>query len=73
MFKTIFAFLAILASGSILAACSTPSTVTTRDGQVDYTADAPATDTDDGFVTYQKGGRDVKVNKSEIKRIEEVD
>ncbi len=73
MSKTILAFLAILASGSILAACSTPSTVTTRDGRTDYTADAPETDTDDGFVTYEKGGREVKVNKSEVKQIEEVE
>lgn len=65
--------LAILASGSMLAACSTPSTVTTRDGQTDYTADAPDTDTDDGFVTYEKGDSEVKVNKSEVKKIEEVD
>lgn len=73
MSKTILAFLAILASGSILTACSSPSTVTTRDGQTDYTADAPDTDTDDGFVIYEKGGREVKVNKSEVKQIEEVD
>jgi len=65
--------LAILASSGILAACSSPSTVTTRDGQTDYTADAPKTDTDDGFVTYDKNGSEVKVNKSEVKRIEEVE
>ncbi|CDM23700.1 hypothetical protein BN940_06156 [Castellaniella defragrans 65Phen] len=73
MSKTLLAFLAILASGSILAACSSPSTVTTRDGRTDYSADAPNTDTDDGFVTYEKGGREVKINKSEVRRIEEVD
>jgi len=73
MTKTILTFLAILASGSILAACSSPSTVTTQDGRTDYTADAPNTDTDDSFVTYEKGGREVKVNKSDVKRIEEVD
>ncbi|WP_323029660.1 YgdI/YgdR family lipoprotein [Castellaniella defragrans] len=73
MSKTLLAFLAILASGSILAACSSPSTVTTRDGRTDYSADAPNTDTDDGFVTYKKGGREVKINKSEVRRIEEVD
>lgn len=73
MSRTLLAFLAILASGSILAACSSPSTVTTRDGRTDYSADAPNTDTDDGFVTYEKGGREVKINKSEVRRIEEVD
>ncbi|MCZ4329177.1 YgdI/YgdR family lipoprotein [Castellaniella denitrificans] len=73
MSKTILATLAIFAGSGVLAACSTPSTVTTRDGRTDYTADAPVTDTDDGFVTYEKGGRDVKVNKSEVERIEEVE
>ena len=69
----IFLSLAILASGGILAACSSPSTITTRDGQTDYTADAPETDTDDGFIRYEKNGSEVKVNKSDVERIEEVD
>ena len=72
MTKTLLAFLAIAASGTILAACSSPSTVTTREGRVDYTADAPDTDRDDGFVTYQKNGQEVKVNKHDVQRIEEV-
>ncbi|HUH40507.1 MAG TPA: YgdI/YgdR family lipoprotein [Castellaniella sp.] len=62
-----------LASGCLLAACSTPSTISTRDGRTDYTADAPNTDPDSDFVTYKKGGREVKVNKSDVTKIEEVD
>ncbi|CAM5213138.1 Lipoprotein YgdI/YgdR-like SH3-like domain-containing protein OS=Castellaniella defragrans OX=75697 GN=HNR28_000991 PE=4 SV=1 [Castellaniella defragrans] len=57
----------------MLAACSTPSEVTTTDGQTTYTSDAPNTDRDDGFVTYQKNGHEVKVNKSDVKKIEPVD
>jgi major membrane immunogen (membrane-anchored lipoprotein) len=57
----------------VLAACSSPSQVTTRDGQTTYTADAPDTDEDSDFVTYEKNGSEVKVNKSEIREIREVD
>lgn len=56
-----------------LAACSTPSEVTTNDGQTTYTPDTPKTDTGDGFVTYEKNGREVKVNKSDVKKIEPVE
>lgn len=63
----------ILAGCCILAACSSPSTVTTRDGQTTYTTDAPETDKDSDFITYEKGDREVKVNKSEVRQIEEVD
>lgn len=53
-----------------LTACSTPSKVTTADGQTVYTPDSPKTNTGDGFVTYQENGHQVKVNKSDIKKIE---
>jgi len=73
MLKQIPACLAIVAGGLVLAACSSPSTVTTRDGQTTYTSDAPNTDPDEDFITYDKGGREVKVNKSDVKQIEELD
>lgn len=56
-----------------LTACSTPSKVTTIDGQTVYTPDSPKTDTDDGFITYQENGHEVKVNKSDVKKIEPVE
>lgn len=62
-----------LAATGLVAACSSPHTVTTRDGQTSYTSDAPAVDKDSDFVTYEKNGREVKVNKSEVQRIEELD
>jgi len=55
-----------------LAACSTPTQVTTRDGQTTVAPDKPEID-DDGFVTYKKDGQTVRTNKSEIKEIREVD
>ncbi len=64
--------MSLVAVGS-LAACSTPSQVTTTDGQTTYTADAPDTESDVDFITYKKDGHKVKVNKLQVKKIEEVD
>lgn len=64
--------LAVIFCTCTLAACSTPSVVTTSDGETIYTADAPDTDSNRDFVTYKKGGRQVKINKSEVRKIEEV-
>ncbi len=61
-----------LAGCAALAACSTPTQVTTRDGQTTVAPDKPEID-DDGFVTYKKDGQTVRTNKSEIKEIREVD
>ncbi len=63
----------MLATCCMLAACSSPSTVTTRDGQTTYTEDAPESDPDSDFITYEKNDREVRVNKSEVRQIEEVD
>lgn len=55
-----------------LAACSSPSEVTTRDGQTVTTADKPKIDEEKGFVTYEKDGREVQVNKSDVESIREI-
>lgn len=55
-----------------LAACSTPTEVTTRDGQKTMTADKPEVNGKDGFITYEKDGKEVKVNSSDVQSIEEV-
>lgn len=55
-----------------LAACSTPSQITTRDGRAIPTADKPEVDKDSDFVTYEKDGKEVQINKSEVQSIEEV-
>ncbi|MGB3836578.1 YgdI/YgdR family lipoprotein [Castellaniella sp.] len=73
MSKQLSMILAMTAASLTLAACSTPTTVTTRDGQTTYTADKPDVDQDKDFITYEKDGHEVQVNKSDVKQIEEVD
>lgn len=73
MFWKKMIFVSALAGCGALAACSTPSQITTRDGKTTYTSDAPNTDTDSGFITYDKHGEEVKVNKNDVKEIKPVD
>lgn len=55
-----------------VAGCSTPSQIHTRDGRAIPTADRPEVDEDTGFVTYEKDGREVQMNKSDVQAIEEI-
>nr|WP_132473630.1 YgdI/YgdR family lipoprotein [Paracandidimonas soli] len=55
-----------------LAACSSPSQINTRDGQSVSTADRPEVDKDKDFITYEKDGREVQVNKADVHSIEEI-
>lgn len=55
-----------------LAACSSPSQIHTRDGRSIPTADRPEVDDDKGFVTYERDGREVQINKSDVHSIEEI-
>ena len=64
------AALACAASLSLLA-CSTPTEVTTRDGRVITTPDEPEVD-DDGFVTYDKNGKEVRMNRDDVHSVEEI-
>jgi hypothetical protein len=67
-------FVSMLAGCGALAACSTPSEITTRDGRTTYTTDAPQTDNDNGFITYKKkNGEEVKINKDDVKEIKPVE
>lgn len=61
-----------IATFATLAACSTPSQIHTRDGRSIPTADRPEIDEDSGFVTYEKDGREVQLNKSDVQAIEEI-
>lgn len=61
-----------IAACGIIAACSTPSEITTRDGQTTMTADKPTINEKDGFVTYEKDGKEVNVNSAEVRSIQEV-
>lgn len=57
---------------AVLAGCSSPSVVQTRDGGQIMTADEPEYNKDSGFYEYDKNGQKVQVNKDDVKSIEEV-
>jgi len=57
----------------LLAACSSPHEMTTRDGQTIVTSDRPDVDDDKDFVTYERDGNQTRINKSEVREIREVD
>ncbi|MCC2597240.1 YgdI/YgdR family lipoprotein [Pusillimonas sp. MFBS29] len=61
-----------IAGAGVVAGCSTPTEITTKDGQTTMTADEPEINEDKGFVTYEKDGKEVRTNTSEVKQIEEV-
>lgn len=61
-----------LAAFAALAACSSPSQIHTRDGHSIPTADRPEVDEDSGFVKYEKDGREVQINQSDVQSIEEI-
>ncbi|HLT98641.1 MAG TPA: YgdI/YgdR family lipoprotein [Burkholderiaceae bacterium] len=67
---TIAAF--ALAALATMAACSTPTQIHTRDGRAIPTADKPEVDNDSGFVKYEKDGREVQINQSDVQAIEEI-
>lgn len=61
-----------LAALAAVAACSSPSQIHTRDGRAIPTADRPDVDDDKDFITYEKDGREVQINKSDVHAIEEI-
>ncbi len=61
-----------VATLATLAACSNPSQIHTRDGRAIPTADRPEVDEDTGFVNYEKDGKEMQINKSEVREIEEI-
>lgn len=65
-------FAGMLTVGGLLVGCSTPTEITTVDGQTVTSPDKPELNDNDDFVTYEKDGKEVQVNKNEVRRIEEV-
>ena len=63
----------ILGLSASLAACSSPSVMTHKDGSQETTPDEPEYDEDSGFYQYERNGSEVKVNKDEVERIEQVE
>ncbi|OZI19431.1 YgdI/YgdR family lipoprotein [Bordetella genomosp. 9] len=60
------------AAVAILAGCSSPSVVNTRDGSQIVTPDKPDYDKKSGMYQYEQNGRDVQINKDDVKSIEQV-
>lgn len=62
---------AAITSSASLVACSSPTEVTTRDGRVITTPDTPEVE-DDGFVTYEKNGSEVRMHRDDVHTMEEI-
>ncbi|ARP86151.1 YgdI/YgdR family lipoprotein [Bordetella genomosp. 9] len=63
--------LALVAAG-VLAGCSSPSVVQTKDGSQIVTPDKPEYDKKSGMYQYENNGKDVQINKDEVRSIQEV-
>lgn len=63
--------IAAVTSSASLVACSSPTEVTTRDGRVITTPDTPEVE-DDGFVTYEKNGNEVRMHRDDVHTMEEI-
>ncbi|OZI61349.1 YgdI/YgdR family lipoprotein [Bordetella genomosp. 11] len=61
-----------LATVAILAGCSSPSVVNTRDGSQIVTPDKPDYDKKSGMYQYDQNGKEVQINKDDVKSIEQV-
>jgi len=68
-----FLLAASVSVAGMLAACSSPHEMTTRDGQTIVTSDRPEVDDDNDFITYERDGTETRINKSEVREIREVD
>lgn len=63
---------AVLGLGVALVGCSNPTQITTRDGQSIVIPDEPEAKKNDDFITYSKDGKEVRMHKDEVSKIEEV-
>ncbi|WP_301115462.1 YgdI/YgdR family lipoprotein [Pusillimonas sp. (ex Stolz et al. 2005)] len=68
-----FLLAASVSLAGMLAACSSPHEMTTRDGQTIVTSDRPDVDDDKDFITYERDGNETRINKSEVRDIREID
>lgn len=63
-----------LGASVLLAGCSTPHTISLKDGSEIETADRPEYNEDSGFYEYETpAGVNKQLNKDEIKQITEMD
>jgi hypothetical protein len=61
-----------LATVAVLAGCSSPSVMQTRDGSQIVTPDKPEYDKKSGMYQYDDNGKQVQINKDDVKSIQEV-
>jgi len=73
MYTKSLLLVASVSAVTLLAACSSPHEMTTRDGQTIVTSDRPDIDEDKGFITYERDGNETQINRSEVREIREVD
>jgi hypothetical protein len=61
-----------LAVFAVLAGCSSPSVVQTKDGSQIVTPDKPDYDKKSGMYQYDDNGKQVQINKDDVHSIQEV-
>ncbi len=62
----------LFSASLLVVGCSTPTEITTKDGQTVVSPDKPKVKNKDDFITYTKDGKEVQLNKDEVSKIEEV-
>ena len=64
---------ALAAALAALAGCSSPSVITLNDGREIQTVDQPEYDSDSGFYEFEQlDGKRTKVNKDQVRTVEEL-
>lgn len=61
-----------LAAAAVLAGCSSPSVVQTKDGSQIVTPDKPEYDKKSGMYQYDQNGKEVQINKDDVHSIQQV-
>ena len=63
----------LAAALAALAGCSSPSVITLNDGREIQTVDQPEYDSDSGFYEFEQlDGKRTKVNKDQVRTVEEL-
>jgi hypothetical protein len=61
-----------LATIAVLAGCSSPSVVQTKDGSQIVTPDKPEYDKKSGMYQYEDNGKQTQINKDDVHSIQQV-
>lgn len=71
--KTLTLVVAMSSTLAILAGCASPTVVHKRDGTQIITPDRPTYNEDTGFYEYKDNGRVIRINKDDVKSIEDIE